>query len=78
MVHMTTKNHPNNERLRALIDQAGLTQVEALTLFNRGLIKPYSVSAWKAYLADAGATRWRRFDEHLLAHAEKVFARVKI
>jgi hypothetical protein len=77
LVHMTTKNDPNNRRLRALIERAGLTQAGALALFNRGLIKPYSISAWKAYLADGKAARWRRFDDALLNHAEKVFGRSK-
>lgn len=77
MVHMSTINDPNNMRLRELIEKAGLTQLDALTLFNRGLIKPYSVSAWKAYLSDREASRWRRFDDALLAHAEKVFSKVK-
>ena len=75
MVHMTTINDPNNDRLRELIMAAGLTQLNALAIFNRGLIKPYSVSGWKAFLADPGATRWRRFDNVLLSHAEKVFAK---
>lgn len=75
MVHMTTINDPNNDRLRALIEDAGLTQLGALAIFNRGLIKPYSESAWKAFLADRGATRWRRFDDALLIHAEKVLSK---
>lgn len=75
MVHMITINDPNNDRLRILIEDAGLTQLGALAIFNRGLIKPYSESAWKAFLADRGAARWRRFDDALLIHAEKVLAR---
>ena len=77
MVHMTTQNHANNMRLRALIEDAGLAQLDALALFNRGLIKPYSSSAWKAFLADPNATRWRRFDDKLLEHAEKLFSKLK-
>lgn len=72
---MTTKNDPNNARLRTLIEAAGMTQMDALAIFNRGLIKPYSESAWKAFLSDPGATRWRRFDDALLTHAEKVLAK---
>lgn len=75
MVHMTTINDPNNDRLRTLIEGAGMTQLDALAIFNRGLIKPYSQSAWKAFLADRGAARWRRFDDALLIHAEKVLAK---
>ncbi len=77
MVHMNTLNDPNNIRLRDIIASVGLTQLDALALFNRGLIKPYSTSAWKAFLSDRAASRWRRFDDALLAHAEKVFAKVK-
>lgn len=75
MVHMTTTNHPNNERLRALIADTGMTQMDALAIFNRGQAKPYSQSAWKAFLADPDAVRWRRFDDLLLAHAEKILRR---
>lgn len=75
MVHMTTLNDPNNTRLRVLIAQHGLTQQAALDLFNKGMVKPYSVSAWKAFLADRDSARWRRFDDALLAHAEKKFAK---
>ena len=77
MVHMSTQNPPNNIRLRELIERAGIRQLDALALFNRGLIKPYSSSAWKAYLADPDSARWRRFDDALLAHAEKVFSKSK-
>lgn len=77
MVHMNTTNDPNNERLRALISETGLEQAAALALFNRGLLKPYSLSAWKAFLSDPSSTRWRRFDDKLLAHAEKVLGKLK-
>lgn len=77
MVHMNTTNDPNNERLRALISDAGLAQPAALALFNRGLLKPYSLSAWKAFLADRDSARWRRLDDVLLAHAEKVLGKLK-
>ena len=73
---MTTENNTNNMRLRELIESSGLKQLDALALFNRGLIKPYSVSAWKAFLADRDASRWRRFDDALLNHAEKIFAKI--
>lgn len=77
MVHMNTVNDPNNERLRILINESGLAQAAALTLFNRGLLKPYSLSAWKAFLADRDSARWRRFDDILLKHAEKVLGKLK-
>lgn len=77
MVHMNTQNNTNNERLRALVNESGLAQPDALALFNRGLVKPYSLSVWKAYLADPASARWRRFDDALLAHAEKVLGKIK-
>jgi len=75
MVHMNTENDINNERLRELIKRAELTQLDALALFNRGLLKPYSVSGWKAFLSDRDSNRWRRFDDRLLERAEKVFGK---
>lgn len=75
MVHMNTKVKDNNARLRELIEEAGLTQAEALDLFNKKMIKPLSLSGWKSYLADRDAVRWRRFDDKLLEHAEAVLKR---
>lgn len=80
VVHMTTTkktNDQNNIRLRELIEQADLTQLDALALFNRDMIKPYSISGWKTFLADREAMRWRRFDDALLKHAEKVLSKYK-
>jgi hypothetical protein len=44
----------NNERLRELIQEAGVTQAVALTIFNRGLgPAAYSMDTFKAYLNTA-------------------------
>lgn len=78
MVYMNTVEKSNNERLRELVAEAGLTQPVALTLFNRGLgPASYSESAWKAFFSNPETTRYRAFSDELLAHAEKVFARAK-
>ena len=77
MVHMTTSNHPNNVRLRELIEGSGFTQAVALTLFNRGQVRPITESGFKAWLAARDSVRWRELSDAYLAHAEKVFAKVK-
>lgn len=76
MVHMSTTvdNHPNNARLRELIERAGITQAVALTLFNRGQVRPITESGWKAWLAAPESVRWRELSDAYLAHAEKVFS----
>lgn len=76
MVHMSTTidNHPNNARLRELIERAGITQAVALTLFNRGQVRPITESGWKAWLAAPGSVRWRELSDAYLAHAEKAFS----
>lgn len=76
MVHMSTKNHSNNLRLRELIETAELTQAAALTLFNRGQVRPITESGWKAWLADPESVRWRELSDAYKDHAEKVFAKV--
>jgi hypothetical protein len=66
----------NSQRLRELIESAGLTQEAALLLFNTSkppIFKPYSLSAWKAFLCDPETTRYRAFGDLLLQRAEKVF-----
>lgn len=77
MVHLNTMavSMTNNERLRQLIAEAGLTQAVALTIFNRGLgPAAYSEIAWKGFLADPASARFRPLKDELLAHAEKQFA----
>ena len=80
MVHMNTieaLRMSNNERLRQLVEESGLSQSKALELFNRGLVDPYSLSAWKAYLGSPDSARWRPLGDNLLKHAEKRLGKVK-
>ena len=67
------KNHPNNDRLRALLDASGLTQSESLAAFNQGQVRPISVSGFKAWLSAPGAVRWRPMGDAYLVHAEKLW-----
>lgn len=77
LVHMsTTENHFNNIRLRQLIEQAGITQADALKLFNRGQAKSVTESGFKAWLAARDSVRWRVLSDDYLRHAEKVFSRL--
>jgi hypothetical protein len=71
---MNTRQKSNNDRLRELIEGAGLNQPAALTLFNRGFgIRGIKESTWKGYFCDPSTTRFRGFNDELMAHAEKVF-----
>ena len=68
----------NNERLRALIEDAGVTQAVALTFFNRGLgPAAYSMDAFKAFLVRQDSAKFRPLKDDLLAHAEKQFSKIK-
>lgn len=74
---MNTKFKTNNERLRELVETAGLTQAVALTVFNRGLgPAAYSESTWKAFFVKSDSPRFRPLKDELLAHAEKEFAKL--
>lgn len=71
---MNTVAVTNNERLCELVRGSGLSQPAALTLFNRGFgIRGIKESTWKGYFCEPSKTRYRRFNDELLAHAEKVF-----
>lgn len=71
---MNTRNKSNNERLRELVEGAGLVQAVALTIFNRGLgVRGLKESTWKGYFCDPTTTRFRGFHDDLMEHAEKVF-----
>ena len=68
----------NNDRLRELIEEAGVTQPVALTIFNRGLgPAAYSWDTFKAFLVNSEAAKFRPLKDELLEHAEKQFAKVK-
>jgi len=74
MVCMNTPRMTNNERLRQLVEGAGLVQPVALTIFNRGLgVRGLKESTWKGYFCDPSTTRYRGFNDDLMEHAEKVF-----
>lgn len=67
----------NNERLRELVESAGVTQAVALTIFNRGLgPAAYSMDTFKAFLVRPDSAKFRVLKDELLAHAEKQFAKV--
>ena len=68
----------NNARLRELIEEAGITQAVALTIFNRGLgPAAYSMDTFKAFLVNPSSAKFRPLKPELLAHAEKQFEKVK-
>jgi len=70
--------NPNNLRLRELIESSGLSQHVALTFFNRGLgPAAYSFDAWKSFLVTHESSKFRPLKDDLLAHAEKVFSKIK-
>jgi hypothetical protein len=69
----------NNERLRELIQEAGVTQAVALTIFNRGLgPAAYSMDTFKAYLVNPSSEKFRMLKPELLVHAEKQFGKIKV
>jgi len=66
----------NNDRLRTLIAEAGVTQAAALVIFNRGMgVAAYSFNTFKAFLVRSDSTKFRPLKNELLAHAEKEFSR---
>lgn len=69
----------NNLRLRELVEGSGLSQPEALKVFNKGLgpLGACSPDAWKSYFATRGAGKQRYLGDDLIAHAEKAFAKLK-
>lgn len=77
-MNSANKTQSNNEKLRELIDATGLTQVEALALFNAGLdVAGYSIETWRAYFCNPTTARYRPFPEKLLARAERIFGKIK-
>lgn len=78
IVFMSINLSSNNERLRELVEGAGLTQLQALLLFNKGLgPAPYSESGWRAFFVDPAKPRFRPFKDAMLKHAEKTFGKLQ-
>lgn len=78
MVFMNTKDDKNNKRLKELVEGAELSQPAALKLFNKGFgIRGLSESTWKSYFCASDKTRWRRFGDDYLQHAEKIFGQMQ-
>lgn len=65
----------NGQRLRALIEGAGITQAAALAEFNKRQARPLSIGQWKAYLADQSSMRRSPCPDRVLQRAEKLFSR---
>ncbi|SAL07573.1 hypothetical protein AWB78_08638 [Caballeronia calidae] len=65
----------NGIALRSLIEQAGLTQADALAALNRGQAFPIALSTWKAYLAAPDSARHRACPDNVLAHAKKTLGK---
>lgn len=65
------QTNANNRRLAELVDQACLTQAQALERFNRFLgPRPLSLQAWKGYFVKPESSRYRYFRDEFLAIAE--------
>jgi uncharacterized protein YehS (DUF1456 family) len=70
-----TEVSDNGVALRCLIEQAGLTQADALAALNAGQAFPIALSTWKAYLAAPDSTRRRVCPDKVLAHARKTIGK---
>jgi uncharacterized protein YehS (DUF1456 family) len=65
----------NGVVLRSLIEQAGLTQADALAALNKGQAFPIALSTWKAYLAAPDSARRRACPDKVLEHARKTIGK---
>lgn len=82
LVHLYTKFSKamnevfdNGVALRTLIEEAGLTQADALAALNRGQAFPIALSTWKAYLAAPDSARRRACPNNVLEHARKTIGK---
>ncbi|MEX3917924.1 hypothetical protein AB4Y43_17030 [Paraburkholderia sp. BR10872] len=66
----------NNEQLREMVEQSGLTQVEALALINAGQAFPVALSTWKSYLAAPTSARRRNCPDAVLKRAKQTIGRL--
>lgn len=64
----------NGQQLRAMIENAGLTQAESLRRFNLRQARPLSLGQWKAYLASRDSVRRSPCPDTVLKRAMKIFS----
>lgn len=62
----------NSDTLRDLIENSGLTQLEALARFNRGQAKPMALRTLKSYLASHDARTRINCSDSVLERMRKV------
>lgn len=72
------RDRRHHAELRKLVAKSNLSAAAALERFNAAeppLSRPYSLTAWRTYLADPGAQRWRRIPDAVIERARVVFRR---
>lgn len=75
-VGQADRDRIHHAELRQLIASSNLSAAAALARFNAAeppLSRPYSLTAWRTYLADPGAQRWRRIPDAVIERARVVF-----
>ena len=60
----------NSFKLRALIEEMQLTEVEALVLWNKNQAPPLSEQRWKAYLAPPNSALWKPCPDSVVLRME--------
>jgi len=65
----------NGQQLRKLIEDAKITQRQALDLFNANQLRPISLGHWKAFMAGPGSARRSPCPDQVLLHARDVLVR---
>jgi hypothetical protein len=75
-VGQADRDQSHHAELRQLLARSNLSAAAALERFNAAeppLSRPYSLTAWRTYLADPGAQRWRRIPDAVIERARIVF-----
>lgn len=65
----------NGQRLRELIEGAGLSQPKALAEFNKRQAHQLTIGHWKAYLANIDSARRSPCPDWVLKRAAKLFSK---
>lgn len=63
----------NGKELRELIEASGLTQTEALDMFNAGQARKLSLGHWKSYLSAPGTSRWTACPDEVVTQARQLY-----
>lgn len=62
----------NGDRLQKVITKMGVSQEEALSMWNKGRSEPLELAKWTAYMAPPDSQQWKPCPDSVILHMDAV------